>query len=710
MKNKTTPFAYKRVFIFGLTLFLAQVCTSISIAHEVVVHQQITLHAASLLAQMSTGYNALLNTITFQNPYGLLPIGGDYRPPIGWMTEGSMREDDQNQDAGGKRSLNHFYNPLNGRGLSDIPPIRGDGEDLYGRPSFIWAALFNEPGLNVTFPTKNINTWNEWSWQNVRQYELQGLTNSDPSIRSDNLARMFRGLGDVVHLLQDTSQPQHVRNEQHLDILFGLPYSSAIEKYGAKHWRELNYSASMLDWQTAGFTKMQDFWDRGLYRVNGVQALKDDASGVPGKQLGLAEFSNGNFIGKTTTYPEYFETSDKDYSKHYFPYPSLISGTDFPRVKSSLGPNVRTVFLKNAVLAHRIYLDKTGDGITFPNHSVLSYMGAYARKTGQILETASTIDDDNVLQEYHNILIPKAVQYSAGLLDYFFRGTLSVSLGYGTNSNQYTITNLNTSGQDFSGGTFYLFEDDTNSIRTLVAQTNLTGTLPNGGSLNMTFQSPLSSGDKHLVVYQGTIGLTGGNASDPVDNGIAIAVAQLEECQLSSDPAHLQWTQVVLGDTGNRSWSLSASGLNGSYNFASQGDGQAAVVLHTELCNNTDNDITLQIDFTGIFDVYSALDSDNIHNSAAGTIFFTDENDVVILDEWDLPWWGDGYEVWNGGGSCCGFTPSEGHGCCVDPETHGIQITIPSHSHKRFGFQFNASSNNSAGASFSGSFVGSIVP
>ena len=166
---------------------------------------------------------------------------------------------------------------------------------------------------------------------------------------------------------------------------------------------------------------------------------------------------------------------------------------------------------------------KTRDGVTGFRHSILSYLGTKFPNVPTTHNT--TINDDGVLQDYHNILIPKAVEYSAGLLDYFFRGTMDVSIiGYDTNSLQYTNLIVNTSGQDFSGGAFFIYQDDTNSIRTLIAQTNfLNQTLLDGDSMTMTFPSSTPQSTNLVLVYQGTIVPTDGSPSDPVDANIGIA-------------------------------------------------------------------------------------------------------------------------------------------------------------------------------------------
>jgi hypothetical protein len=125
------------------------------------------------------------------------------------------------------------------------------------------------------------------------------------------------------------------------------------------------------------------------------------------------------------------------------------------------------------------------------------------------------------------------VEYSAGILDYFFRGTMEVTVPWDTNSPVFTNTVLNNSGQDFHGGTFFLFADATNDTRTEIWHTNLTDLLPapdasftNGTSLEILCPGPLSFTNKYLLVYQGTIGWTNGAALDLVDSNICVAAAR----------------------------------------------------------------------------------------------------------------------------------------------------------------------------------------
>jgi hypothetical protein len=507
---------------YFLSLRTALLATTL-LGHDVPVHQIITQNAAASALTYSSSYKSFFDVVSSDISYD---------KAVAPMVLGSGFEDNRNvdengnKDVGGARSLNHFYDPTKNPpvGLSD----RGwpFSPALLGKPSFDWASVFNEPGIDVAFlgiPI-NVGTTNIWSWQNARYCEWLGLTATNQFVRQTNLAKMFRSVGQVVHLLEDTSQPQHVRNEQHLDqvLKMDLRSRSAIEDYGRDHSNSLNYAHSMLDWKSAGFTKLKDFWDRDFLRTGGRTALNADLSGGA-NTLGLAEFTSGNFIGQRAIYGELVSQGDI----HHFAFPSLVDTTQ-PNLKE--GHIWETAIHGDVTLANfkqgtRIYISKTNAGVLVTYHSALSYLIAeHPGKSGGL--PVVTIADDNVLLNYHSIFIPKAVEYSAGMLDYYFRGTLSANvIGYNPGTSQFTNMVVNTSpcGQDFGPGTYYLFQD-TNGIRSLLTSVTLNTNLPNTNSFAMTFPGSIPEPTNLVLVYQGTIGVTNGStALDPVDAGIAIA-------------------------------------------------------------------------------------------------------------------------------------------------------------------------------------------
>ncbi len=106
-----------------------------------------------------------------------------------WIRGGGRTEDDS------FRYKNHFHNPLeenwNEAGLSDI---------FSGDSSIVWAQDINQ----------------EWSWKNARNYYYLALTNATKEERDQNFANLFRALGQVMHLIEDSSVPAHSRNDTHL--------------------------------------------------------------------------------------------------------------------------------------------------------------------------------------------------------------------------------------------------------------------------------------------------------------------------------------------------------------------------------------------------------------------------------------------------------------------------------------------------------------
>ena len=269
----------------------------------------------------------------------------------------------------------------------------------------------------------------------------------------------------------------------------------------------------------AGFQKLEDFWNRDFLRTRQATALDEDASNASGKQLGLAEFSNGNFICEDALYKEYYGTGEK----HYFAYPSLETGTDYRAKLGHFSSATRVSHLRNGREIKRIGIKKNREGVTVNTHSMLLYFGTLSARAGRVAQVSSTVNDTNVLQEYHEILIPKAVEYSAGILDYFFRGQIDLAIQPGTNAGNFVFSITNISSQDFLGGSFTLLKQDAGGTRTVTAQYAVSGTLAVNTSMDVQYtDTTLTTNTQLILVYQGTIGVTNGVASDPVDAGIAL--------------------------------------------------------------------------------------------------------------------------------------------------------------------------------------------
>ncbi|HEX5222319.1 MAG TPA: hypothetical protein VFZ59_22390 [Verrucomicrobiae bacterium] len=439
---------------------------------------------------------------------------------VEWISKGSVDED------AGLRAANHFYTPaVRGeqwaKGLTD-PPL--DGSPIN---SFEWVS----EAYGAIHP-------NSESWKKARLYEFDGLTKSLKTVRDANLGHMFYALGHVIHLNQDLSQPSHTRDDNHFPV---LGPSSPMENYGLKFYEnagKVGYQSafptstrSWEQWRTAGFDKLEDFWDRKLYTGQPQALVANEAgSGLTQATLGLAEYSNGNFLSDDALYTEVKNL----HFRHRFPFPSFGSGTDFRTVLQLPATAARPVLLKDGLPKNRLYFAKVKDGKTMTHHSAWSYLTAKKKETVKV-----SINDNNVLQEYHSILIPKAIEYSAGILDYFFRGKLEVTVGAGSAPGLVGLQIKNVSGDRFLGGAFRLFWDNAGGVRTELASPTFTTTysssLDDDQSITAEFP-PQTGATDYVLIFQGTIGADGSTPHDSVDQNIAIAAQRLCCVPEAGDP------------------------------------------------------------------------------------------------------------------------------------------------------------------------------
>ena len=400
--------------------------------HSVRIHKDITGAAAGATSNVDAFVLAAGFSVGETFPYtipdamGLAPVPLNY-DAVEWLKTGAAWEDEQHiispnitrAEWNGFRYINHFYDPLPepGAPLTDAQEIPDPHLISGAINSFRWGSTRGIVfvGLAGVHP-------NHYTWQNARDYQADALTNSNPAVRKEAMAKLFFSLGHVVHLIQDLSQPGHVRNDNHKAKRF-------IENYGESNAGFLTYPSQYLDWRTAGFTKLKDFWDRNLYTGN-AQALNNDATSVPGSTLGLAEFTNGNLLSEDALYGDTLHHLGQIGGvglPHYYPLPLLHTSTNFSQVVSNPSAHTHSVTLPSGTIEKRLTFAKTSDGISMENHCTLTYFGFEAAKIlGSYTTLGLSINDDLVLQNYHEVMLPKAIAYSAGCLDYFFRGNMRV--------------------------------------------------------------------------------------------------------------------------------------------------------------------------------------------------------------------------------------------------------------------------------------------
>jgi len=324
-----------------------------------------------------------------------------YKSPKELIVLGGVKEDTPIL-----RSLRHFHDPLrewNNAGLHD-------NHDS----SILWAQYpKGEQSLSIL-------NGGDYSWHDARDYFYTALTADNMEQRNTAFKNTFLAVGHLMHLIQDSSVPGHVRDDAHV----GCPYELLVQNYHEKKnqtfeiWLKGEYNENNMN-------KGRYTYDEAVLRMTPnalapipIARIVDteqyrthkNPSDTVTKPIGLAEYTNANFFSSGT----------------------IFTGYDYPNYESSVqkvasdisNPRDETGTIK------RLYLKKVADGETGYNLCLVSMLwdDTFLNQgfMSDLLKVGSL--DDNVLVGYAERLVPRAVSYSAGLLRYFFRGTLEITL------------------------------------------------------------------------------------------------------------------------------------------------------------------------------------------------------------------------------------------------------------------------------------------
>src|SRR5262245_38888547 len=335
----------------------------------------------------------------FQRQFGLLrglaePFRN--RPAIEWIGAGGIEEDDRD------RSLRHFHDPLR--------PWDSAGLPLY-ESSIRWM--------------QRDDATQGWSWQQARRFFHVALTNPDPMIREKAWADTLRALGQVMHLVVDASVPEHTRNDAHPNE--GVCRSVGLRCYGNyEYWVSDQHgnAAAQTTFVSTYLTNPIGFDPAILQRATldpfapvPVARVIDtdtytgaDPNVTLTSAIGIAEISNANFFSE--------DTADGRY-----PFPR-VDRVESIRLQAPKTGRTRGYFRK-------------GQGEGLPVSPALAecvlYFPSHSQGVGQpVLDKCV---DENVWAETARIMLPRAVGYSRGVLDYFFRGRIEIGapsrLAYG---------------------------------------------------------------------------------------------------------------------------------------------------------------------------------------------------------------------------------------------------------------------------------------
>lgn len=363
-----------------------------------------------------------------------IPANSSYTPEY-WLQNGSKLEDHPNC-----RAASHFLNPLEDwavAGVSDTnETILGfffvnpgcfvmapfsSRFSIHKYADVTWATGFTAPGTEVT------ETGNDMDWNAARNYYRLALTASDNATREVNFSKSFQALGQVMHLLQDMAVPAHVRNDFSAHTPFqkigGKAPSSGFGNTYEWYVKDPNNDASI----TAAMEKtvsvsppnlLTALWDANKYT--------EDSNPSSGLDQGLAEYTNANFFSESTIFAGHKDTEDI----HYFKRPAA---TDTNAAEVENQAEATEVIAEDGALDKRIYVVKNGDNYKMAAYSFVKKWVEYKADENEPVTLVPEYGwaynlDDEVYKGYAQRLIPRAVGYSAALLDYFFRGQMEITL------------------------------------------------------------------------------------------------------------------------------------------------------------------------------------------------------------------------------------------------------------------------------------------
>ncbi|MEP7182645.1 MAG: hypothetical protein ABI886_10685 [Betaproteobacteria bacterium] len=381
-----------------------------------------------------------------------------------WLMLGAIREDDVTYDAGDientpqdepggtfRRVYNHFYDPYNdvpltvlsGRAGRTAPDWAIDTADDWTAPD---GTVVPIRGNHFSTTRAREAMWRALTLKSVPYVGSVGTLGDLPFVPSEMIATrealrtaywatVFRSLGDIVHLVQDMAQPQHTRNDAHA----GLGCLGEDCAFGHKSYFEGYVEARARG--ASGFTLRERLYLQGppndilervalddlnyggypIPRFSSYRAYFSTATkSASPTGLGLANYSNQGFYSAGTVVDSFASSvfASPPFSRGALVMALIPEGTAINAAGSRLAKGSLKLLLGTVV-------DSLQPGMTERSVPLASF-GAFDQFMKSVPDRQSTLTHYNY---YHQarLLIPRAVAYSAGMLDYFFRGRMEIS-------------------------------------------------------------------------------------------------------------------------------------------------------------------------------------------------------------------------------------------------------------------------------------------
>jgi hypothetical protein len=374
----------------------------------------------------------------------------------GWLMRGVIREDDLTRreyprppvpdpDPHGElnRSIHHFYDPVSN---TTFPPAPFVGTPIR---SVDWT-LGVEDALAPSF-NPLLSRRNHYSWVDARRHLWLGLTykpqpgmgeadGQAAQLRLVFLATSFKALGQVLHHLQDAAQPQHSRKDAHnhsYDWRFA-PFNASAARRTYEVFTEFR--------ATGGFNP-QLAQQAFLGPVGEEDRFADLFGRSPEPGNRFPPWTSDYPIPKFATPVEFITTRHldgqvldrrgmADYSNRGFfsegTLPRAISGFAHPPDDLD-GPGYTVVERQGTLpdgrpIRFRDISREVPDTLA-PDQATVLPLGtvglfrAFRQNAPMYIGSISLANYADMADN----LVPRAAAYSAGMIDYFFRGRIEVA-------------------------------------------------------------------------------------------------------------------------------------------------------------------------------------------------------------------------------------------------------------------------------------------
>jgi hypothetical protein len=305
-----------------------------------------------------------------------------------------------NEDKPDIRSRTHFHDPTKAWAQAGLifPPF-GTFES-----SILWSQNPNQGSSG------------KHSWKDARDSYFNALTATNTTDRKKFYAETFESLGHLIHLVQDAATPAHTRNDIHLGLISGNTFGFSFLNVDRFHqWAKVKGEPAINSSASQPFdSSILNQTYNGLVPIAGIidtTTTAGPATPSDATNIGIAEYSNANFFSDDTIL--------RDYA-----YPN-ITQMELSQEAGPDGPEPRS-YLRKSV----------GPGPTGYRAAVSTRLIDYIPLNFSPRQFEL---DDNVMADYGALLFPRAIGYSAGLIDYFFDGTVQNMLGHGWPENTTTV-------------------------------------------------------------------------------------------------------------------------------------------------------------------------------------------------------------------------------------------------------------------------------